>query len=174
MTDDDTVRYNVQMPKQLREDAKANAERGELAGEVRDVFRRKAYGMGGEETPSEIEQTKAELREVRDQIDEFRAKRDRIDRKIQTKESRVTRLEERLSELKDERSEVNAKLDVLENMLRNGERMWPVRIKNAVDVDRGTAEELYQELQARNGELPPVAFEEPDIDTPADWRKADR
>lgn len=160
------------MPETLREDAKSNSERGELASEVRDVFRRKAYGLGESETPSEIEQTKAELREVRNQIDKWRAKRDRMDTKIQTKEARANRLEERLSELKEERSEMGTYLEVLENMLQNGERMWPVRIKNAVNVDPETAGELYQELQARNDELPEAAFEEPGINTPTDWREA--
>lgn len=172
MTDTDkTVRYNVQMPETLREDAKANSERGELASEVRDVFRRKAYGLGESETPSQIEQTKAELREVRNQIDEWRAKRDRIDAKIKTKEARANRLEERLSDLEEERSEMDTYLEVLENMLQNGERMWPVRIKNAVDVNRDTAGELYEELRARNGELPDAAFDEPSIHTPSDWRE---
>ena len=168
-----TVRYNVQMPETLREDAKANAERGELAEEVRNVFRQKAYGLGESHRPSEVEQTKAELREVRNQIDEWRVKRDRIDAKIQTKEARANRLEERLSELKEQQSDLGAKLDVLENMLRDGDRMWPVRIKNAVDVDKHTAQELYHELKERNGELPAAAFEEPTIHAPADWREAE-
>lgn len=171
MSDDETVRYNVQMPQTLREDAKANAERGELAADVRDLFRRTAYGLGESETPTEVEQTKAELREVRNQIDRARADRDKLDAKIQTKETRAARLEERLSELKEERSEMNTSLEVLENMLQNGERMWPVRIKNAVDVDASTATELHEELQARNDELPAAAFEEPGIHTPTDWRE---
>lgn len=164
------VRFNVQMPKQLREDAKENTQRGELSEEVRELFRRKAYGMGAGERPSKTEQLKAELREVRTRIDDKRHERDKIDAEIQSLETRAARLEERLSELKEERSEMEQSLDVLENMLQNGERMWPVRIKNAVDVDHDTAKELYQQLRAENAELPDAAFEEPGVHTPTDWR----
>jgi len=173
MSESEKVRYNVAMPKSLREDAKANAERGELAEEVRDLFRRTAYGTAEKEAVTETERVKAELREVRRQVDEYRAKRDRIDAKISTKEARATRLEERLSELEQERSEMEASLDVLENMLQNGERMWPTRIKNAVDVDADTAHKLFAELKAQNNELPDAAFTEPGVHDPTDWRDAD-
>jgi len=159
------------MPEDLREDAKRNAERGELSEEVRDMFRRKAYGIGDSEKPSELEQAEAELEEVRNSIDELRLKRSQIDAKIQSKENRETRLEERIDRLKQEREEVNQTLTVLENMLQNGERMWPTRIKNAVDVDQDTAQELYTILQDENPELPQEAFEEPPIHAPADWRE---
>ncbi|QAS68888.1 hypothetical protein HFTV1-gp55 [Haloferax tailed virus 1] len=174
MTDKEDVRFNVIMPQTLRDDAKKNAERGELSEEVRDLFRRKAYGIGSSEQPSEIDETKAELREVRAQIDDLRHKRSQIDAKIQTKETRAARLEERISELQDQRDEVQQSLDVLENMLQNGERMWPKRIENAADVDEGTSHELYQELQTRNSELPKAAFEQPTVKTPADWREEQR
>lgn len=170
MTDDkETVRFNVQMPEDLREDAKRNAERGELSEEVRNLFRRKAYGIGDTAKPSELEQAEAELEEVRNSIDNLRLKRSKIDAKIQSKENRETRLEERIDRLKAEQEEVNQSLDVLENMLQNGERMWPVRIKNAVDVDIDTAQELYLKLQDENPELPAEAFEEPAIHAPNDW-----
>lgn len=169
MSDED-VRFNVQMPKSLRDDAKANTDRGELSQEVRDLFRRKAYGMGDSERPSELDEKKAELREVRNQIDDLRHKREKLNAKIQSKETRAVRLEERVSELEENKGEMEQTLTVLENMLTNGERMWPVRIKNAVDVDRGTAESLYEELKSRNSELPPEAFEEPGVHTPTDWR----
>jgi len=172
MSDDDYVRFNVRMPRKLRDDAKRNTERGELAEETRDVFRRKAYNIDPDGQPSELEQTKAELRDVRNSIDELRHERSKIDAKIDSEETRAARLEERLSELKQERGEIEQSLTLLENMLQSGDRMWPTRIKTAVDVDRGTANELYEELKSRNTELPEEAFEEPSIHTPADWKEA--
>jgi len=172
MTDkDEKVRFTVQMPEDLREDAKRNSERGELSDNIRDLFRRKAYGIGDSESPSELEQAEAELQEVRNSIDDLRLKRSKIDAKIQSKENRETRLEERIDRLKAEQEEVNQSLDVLENMLQNGERMWPVRIKNAVDVDIDTAQELYLKLQDENPELPQEAFEEAGIYEENDWRE---
>lgn len=170
MTDESAVRFTVQMPEDLREDAKRNSERGELSEEVRDLFRRKAYGIGDTDKPTELEQTEAELEEVRNSIDDLRLQRSKIVAKIQSKENRETRLEERIDRLKQESEEINQTLTVLENMLQNGERMWPVRIKNAVDVDQDTAQELYMKLQDENPELPQEAFEEPGVHTPNDWR----
>jgi len=170
MSDDDKVRFNVRMPEQLRDDAKRNSERGELADEVRDVFRRKAYGTGATDNPSEIEEKRAELRETRERLDEKRRKRGKIENQIQSLETRTARLEEQISELEEERDELEQTLDTLENMLQSGERMWPVRIKNAADVDPDTARDLYEELRGRNAELPDEAFEEPTVQSPADWR----
>ena len=172
MSDDD-VRFNVQMPESLREDAKANAERGDLSEEVRDLFRRKAYGTGGVEQVSELEETKAELREVRNRIDSKRMDRSQLDAKIQSLEARANRLEERVAELQEKNDKETQYLEVLEEMLKNGTRLWPVMIKNKIDVDIDTAKSLYQELQGRNAELPDAAFAEPKIHQPADWREVD-
>jgi chromosome segregation ATPase len=169
MSEDDKVRFNVKMDEKLRDDAKRNTERGELSEEVRSVFRRKAYGIDSEGKPSEIERKKAQLRDVRDSIDKKRRERERINAEISAEETRATRLEERISELEEERDELGQAVDMLENMLHDGDRMWPVRIKNAVDVDLSTANELYQQLQERNAELPEAAFTEPRVEDPVDW-----
>lgn len=171
MTDkDDEVRYNVKMRKQLREDAKRNTERGELAQEVRNVFREKAYGHGARESVSELERKQAELSEVRDRIDDLRDERAKIEREIESQERRETRLEEQIQRLEQSQSEMQQSLDVLENMLQNGDRMWPVKIKNAVDVDRSTANKLYEELKDRNPDLPDKAFSEPGIHDSNGWK----
>jgi predicted nucleic acid-binding Zn-ribbon protein len=172
MTDDDYVRYTVQMPRELREDAKRNTERGELAEEVRDVFRQRAYGIGGTDSPSELDKVKAELRDVRQTIDDLRHRRRQLDAEIEAKETRATRLEERIEALEEERSELETTVDMLENLLLDGDRMWPTRIKNAADVDPSTAEEIYHELRDRNPDLPDAAFEEPALSDPADWTEA--
>jgi len=170
--DDDKVRFNVKMDEKLRDDAKRNTERGELSEEVRSVFRRKAYGIDSEGKPSEIERKKAELRDVRDAIDEKRRERERINAEISAEETRATRLEERISELEQQRDELGQAVEMLENMLHDGDRMWPTRIKNAVDVDSATATELYEQLQERNSELPDAAFTEPAVNDPVNWRNA--
>lgn len=169
--EEETVRFNVQMSRKLREDAKRNTDRGELSEETRNLFRRKAYGIGSSAESSELDQAKAELREARNNVDQLRHERSMLDAKIESEESRVARLEERIDNLEEERNEMQTKVDMLENMLHNGERMWPVRIKNAADVDIETATKLYDELQDRNDELPEEAFEEPDVSTPANWMK---
>lgn len=174
MTDDPTneeVRYNVKMPKKLREDAKRKTERGELSQEVRDLFRRKAYGADASEEFSELEQKKAELREVRRDIDRLRDDRADIENKIEAKERRETRLEEEIGRLEQETEQLKTHFEMLENMLHSGEYIWPVRIKNAADVDASTARQLHRELRDRNPEVPERAFEEPHIHDPDDWRE---
>lgn len=174
MTDDPTaeeVRYNVKMPEKLREDAKRKTKRGELSQEVRDLFRRKAYGADASQEFSELEQKKAELREVRRDIDRLRDNRADIENKIQSKERRVTRLEEQIERLERETDQLETQLEMLENMLQNGEYIWPVRIKNAADVDAETAKQLHQQMKSRNPEVPERAFEEPHIHDPDDWRE---
>jgi len=164
------VKYNVQMPEDLRDDAKRRAERGELAEEVRSLFRRKAYGADGTGETTELQEKKAELTEVRQQIDNLRLKRSQIDSKIEGKESRATRLEEQIEALENENNQLETKIEMLENMLTEGTPLWPTYIKNTADVDTSTAHKLYEELKGRNRELPDVAFEEPSIDDSNDWR----
>jgi len=164
------VRFNTKMSKRLRDDAKRNCERGELSDAIRDLFRRKAYGEQGTTGKSEVEKVRAELREVRRHIDDLRKERADIENEIESQERRQARLEERLDNLEREKNELDQTLQTLENMLQSGERMWPTKVKNAADVDRGTAEKLYQQLKDRNDELPAAAFEEPGVHTPSDWR----
>jgi chromosome segregation ATPase len=172
MTDqkDDEVRYNVKMRRQLREDAKRNCERGELADEVRNLFRRRAYGEDAAGKTTELDKAKAEIREVRKRIDDLRDDRAEIENEIESQERRANRLEERIDQLEHSQSQLEQAVEMLENMLQSGERMWPTRIKNAADVDVSTADQLYQQLQDRNPELPPEAFEEPNIHASNDWR----
>jgi len=170
---DDEVRYNVKMRRQLRDDAKRNTERGELAENVRELFRRKAYGEGATGTTTEVERLKAELREVRERIDDLRDERSKIETEIQSQERRANRLEERIDQTEQQQSELDQTLNTLENMLQNGERMWPTRVKNAADVDKGTAQKIYQQLRNRNAELPNAAFTEPAVHESTDWRDLD-
>jgi len=167
----DEVRYNVKMPKKLREDAKRNVQRGELSQEVRDLFRRKAYGADASQEFSELEQKKAELRSVRRDIDRLRDDRADIENEIQSKERRETRLEEEIERLEQQTDQLETQLEMLENMLHSGEYIWPVRIKNAADVDIETAKQLHRELQDRNVDVPQTAFEEPALHAPDDWSR---
>lgn len=167
------VRYNVKMPKKLRDDAKRNADRGELAQQVRDVFRRKAYGTGIEEEYTELEEKRHELEAVRAHIDELRFERSKIETEIESEETRAARLEEQIARLEEESDQLQTQLEMLENMLLDGERMYLDRVKMAADVDEETALELHERLKQRNSELPPHAFERGPMHENDDWREAE-
>lgn len=166
---DEQVRYNVQMPRKLREDAKRNCERGELAEAVRDVFRRKAYGCGST-APSETERVTAELRDARRHLDELRHDRNMKDTKIQAQETRVARLEERKDAAEARQSDIEETIDRLQALLSDGERLWPTRIKNETGCSTGRATELHKALKDRNPDVPDTAFLEPGVSDPTDWR----
>jgi len=170
---DDNVRFTVQMPERLREDAKRNSERGELSEQIRDLFRRQAYGAQAGTQPTEVERKKQELEEVRQHIDDLRHKRSKIETEIESQETRATRLEEQISKLEKEQDKLAQTIETVENMLHTGNRMWPTRLKNAADVDRATAEELYERLRERNPDVPDVAFEEPSVHGENDWREVE-
>ena len=165
---DDTVRFNVQMPRHLREDAKRKTERGELAEETRDLFRRLAYGHDGTKQNPEVDRVKAELRDARDHLDTLRSKRRRIEADIEDEESRITRLEERLDNLQASEEKFENAVETLEQVLLNGGRIFPERIDD--DLNAGA---VIQELKERNPEIPDYAFEVAGKgpEDPADWRE---
>lgn len=166
MTDkDEEVRFNVKMRRQLRDDAKRNSERGELSEDVRDLFRRKAYGVDGTTDNSELERAKAELRDVRERTDDLRKERRRIDAEIETQETRAARLEERISKMEEQGEKFETVVDTLESMLLNGARVFPERVDNDVDAER-----VINELKQRNPDVPDHAFRLARIEEPNDWR----
>lgn len=167
--EEDDTRVAVRMPKKLRDDAKRNTEYGELSERVRELYREMAYGPQNGAGETELEKKRAELREVRNTIDDLRQERAEIDTEIQSYEQRATRLEERIDALEDAHDELGTKLEVLQNMLDNGQRMWPAYIKNTVDVDISTAKRLHQDLRDENPALPEAAFSEPGVHDPVDW-----
>ena len=166
---DEAVRFTVQMPPTLREDAKESTERGELAEEIRDLFREKAYGVGGTESSTQLERKQAELERVQRNKEDARHDRNKLNSKIQTLEQREERLKAEIDELQQDKEQIDQWLATLERMVQNGTRMWPRRIKNELGVDSDTARELYDRLKAQNANLPDEAFSEPSIHTPSDW-----
>lgn len=166
---DDEVRFNVKMRRQLRNDAKRNTERGELSEEVRDLFRRKAYGLDSESENSELDRLEAELTDVRDRIDELRRDRRKIDAEIESQETRATRLEERISKLEQRSDKFSTVVDTLESMLLDGARIYPERVDDELDAKR-----VMAELQDRNPDVPDYAFRLSKPHEPIDWREVDR
>lgn len=169
---DKEVRFNVKMPQTLREDAKRNADRGELSEDVRKLFRRKAYGLGRGEFTTELEETEAELESVRNELDDLRRKRNELEAKISSKEARENRLVEKRDRLKEEQDDRSQTLDMLENMLKDGERVFLERIENYADVETETARTILQQLKDRNPDMPEDAFKLSEPQEPLNWKQA--
>lgn len=162
---DDPVRFNTTMNRRLRDDAKRETEHGELADEIRDLFRRIAYGTDGEEQ-GELDRVRAELEAVRDRKDDLRRERRRVDAEIESVESRETRLEERIETLESKDDKFDTVVETLESFLLDGQRIIPSRVDDDLDPHR-----VIEELQARNPDVPAVAFETPAQGDPVDWRE---
>jgi len=162
---DDEVRFNVKMRQQLRDDAKRNTERGELSEDVRDLFRRKAYGVAGDET-SELERKKAELRDVRGRKDELRQERRRINAELESQEDRETRLEEQIAQLEERDDKFSTVVETLETMLLDGARIFPERVDDDLDAQR-----VIDELKERNPDVPDSAFRLANPNEENDWRQ---
>ena len=163
---DDDVRFNVKMRRQLRDDAKRNTERGELSEDVRDLFRRKAYGEAGTSKNTELEQKQAELDDVRDRVDELRRERRKIDAEIESQESRATRLEEQISRMEEQTDTFDTVVATLESMLLDGARIFPERVDDELDSKR-----VINELKDRNPDVPDYAFRLARVDEATDWRE---
>jgi len=169
MTDkDEEVRFNVKMRRQLRDDAKRNTERGELSEDVRDLFRRKAYGVEGMSENTELQRAKAELRDVRSRVDDLRKERRRIDAEIETQETRAARLEERISKMEERGEKFSTVVETLESMLLDGARVFPERVDDDLDAER-----VIAELKDRNPDVPDHAYRLATVEEPNDWRNVD-
>jgi len=165
--DDEQVRFTVQMPKRLRKDAKRKAERGELSEEIRDLFRRMAYGISDTSGNTEIDKLNAELRDVRARIDDLRKRRRQVDVEIEAQEDRAARLEERVSNLEERADSFETTVNTLEKMLLDGTRIFPERIDDDLNATR-----VIEALKERNPDVPPCAYDVAEPYEPNDWREA--
>jgi len=165
---DEEVRFNVKMRRQLREDAKRNTDRGDLSEDVRDLFRRKAYGHSAKSENTELERTRAELQEVRDRIDDLRRDRRKIDAEIESQETRATRLEERVERLEGKSDNFETVVETLEAILLDGGRIFPERVDDDLEAER-----VIRKLKERNPDVPSYAFELSHPNEPTDWRKVE-
>lgn len=163
---DDDVRFNVQMPRRLRDDAKRDTDHGELSAEIRDLFRRIAYGGTG--GSSELDRVRSELDSVRDHIDDLRRQRRKIDAEIESKETRATRLEERIEKLESKSEQFDTTVETLEKVLLDGSRVFPNRIDDDLDASR-----VIEELKERNPDVPDHAFRLAKPHEPNNWRDAE-
>lgn len=154
--DEDIVRTTVRMPRHLRDAAKAKTDHGELSEMVRGVYRRIAFGEDVEEH-AQLEQ---ELRRAREEKDDIRSEIRALQADLEEVERREARLEERLSEKNSRADKYDGALQTLEGMLMRGERVFvdhPV-VKDAARVGGVPQEEVIEELQTRNPEIPDHAF----------------
>lgn len=153
-------KYDDQLNFKINENAKKAAkqklEHGELSRRLRRVVEEIAFG----EEVSKATRYEQRLRTLRERKDELRADRRVIDAEIEEVELEIARVEEQLSHLDKREDKYDAALEMLEETLYEGGRVYPdhgqvVRAAQIGDVD---PEGVIEDLQERNPSIPEHAF----------------
>lgn len=164
--DEDVVRTTIRMPRNLRDEAKAQAEHGQLSEMVRDVFREIAFG----EDINKREQYKRQLERIRDDKDDIRADIRDLQTELEKLEAQEARLEERLNETTSLRDKYDGMLEMLEHELYSGENIFAehAAVKRAARTSNLEPDQVIEELKERNPEIPEYAFE-PKMHADREW-----
>jgi len=154
--DEEVVRTTIRMPRNVRDEAKAQTEHGELSEMVRELYREVAFG----EEINKREQYKKQLERVRDDKDEIRSKIRELQTQLDNLESKEARLEERLNETTSLRDKYDGMLEMLEHEIYSGENIFAehAAVKRAARTSNLDPEEVIEELKERNPEIPEYAF----------------
>ncbi len=158
MSGDDHVRVTHRVPSHVRDAAQDRTEHGELSEEVRSLYQRIAFG----EEVAEHDTVRRELERVRDEKDDTRRQIRELQAELEELERRETRLEEKLSKHTSRQDKYEGHLEALETQLRDGTHIWPDHpgVKRAANTAEMEPEEVIEELQERNPEVPDYAFQD--------------
>lgn len=163
---DDQVQVSHLVPEQLRDDAKANAEHGELSEAVRQVYRIVAYG----EDRESVGRLKLELEQARLKQKKLDEQREQIAEEIETATERIDSLESRIDDAETRDDRYVRKLESLEASVREGFRVFAEHadVKEAAKMNGTDPTQVISDLQERNPELPDEAFE-PKMESDVAW-----
>jgi chromosome segregation ATPase len=154
MSDDAQINFNVDSD--AKKLAKEQLDYGELSERLRETVEQIAFG----EEVSKHTQLQERLRTLREKKDDLRAQRRELDAQLETVEQDIARIEEQLSELDKREDRYEAALEMLEETLAEGGRVFPdhgqvVRAARLGDVDE---QQVIADLKERNPSVPEHAF----------------
>lgn len=173
MSEDDEkqmVTFNIDLD--TYQQAKEKLEHGQMSQELRMKLKRIAYGTDAskrEQLREELHTLREDKRDIEREISNLREQRSEKTRKIE-------RVEQRLDDLRDIEGEYNGALEMLESRLLQGERIHENLdgVENAAQLGEKTKQDVLEDLQDRNPEVPLYAFELSPVHEETDWRVADR
>lgn len=156
MTDDDKTQVHFTVDRHAKDLAKEKLEFGELSSILRDEVRRVAFG----EEISKRERLQERLNQLREDRDDLRAEKRQIETDIEEKETEIARVEERLSGLERREDRYEGNLEMLEETLRQGGRVFEDhgQVIKAAKTGGKEPEDVIQELRERNPDIPDHAF----------------
>lgn len=161
------VRYTVRVPKSAKELAMDKTEHGEMAEKIRTTFQTVAFG----EEVGERSQLERELNEVRKKKDDMRAEIRKLQTELENLEQRETRIEDSLSSLSSKDDKFEGMLEMLEELLYDGTRMFPDngKVQKAAAMGGLEPEGVIKKLKERNPGVPDHAFKSK-MHTSRQWR----
>lgn len=147
---------NVDVDGDAKELAKDKLGHGGLSRVVRERIEEIAYG----EEVSKHTRLEQRLQSLREQKDELRAQRREVDAEIEDVEQEITRIEEQLSHLDKREDKYDAALEMLEETLAEGGRVFPDhgQVIRAARIGGVDEEHVIADLQERNPSVPEHAF----------------
>lgn len=154
----DRSQVHFEVNRQAKELAKEKLEFGELSKVLRDEVRRVAFG----EEISKRQRLTERLEKLREERDSLRADMRRIETEIDEKETEIARVEERMGGLERKEERYEAQIEMLEDQLFKGTRLWEDhgQVIKAAKTGEKQPKEVLQELQDRNPEIPEYAFQD--------------
>jgi chromosome segregation ATPase len=152
--DKDQINFTVE--KSAKDLAKEKLEHGELSTELRETIHRIAYG----EEISKRERLHKQLAEKRDAKDSKRAEKRELEAEIEEIEGEIARIEERLDGMERREDKYEATLEMLEETLYAGGRIFEDhgQVIKAAKIGGVDEADVIDELQERNPSIPDHAF----------------
>lgn len=152
--------YDDQLHVQVDGDAKELAKEQLGHGGLSEAVRRRIDEIAYGEEVSKHTRLSQRLQTLRNEKDELRSKRRELDAQIEEVEQKVTRIEEQLSHLDKREDKFDAALEMLEETLHSGDRVWPEhgQVQRAARIGGVEPTDVIERLQERNPSVPEFAF----------------
>lgn len=136
--------------------AKDKLDHGELSTELRETIHRIAYGQ----EISKRERLQRQLADLRDDKDSIRSTIREKQAELEEVEDKITRVEERLDGMERREDKYDATLQMLEEKLYDGGRVFEDhgQVLKAAKIGGKEPEDVITELKERNPSVPDHAF----------------
>lgn len=163
MSDEETAIASAEVPKSTYELAKDKLPYGGISKEIRGLIERIAHGDDLNQR-SRLEQR---LRNLREQRRELQQERREIDVRIENIDSRIQTAEREVSQLTEVEERYEAKIEMLEQRLRDPDNEYfhllpDLRAVRRIAEETGREPEgVVADIRDRNPDVPEYAFEEP-------------
>lgn len=160
---EETTIASAEVPKTTYEVAMDKLPYGGLSKEIRGLVERIAHG----DDMNQRGRIEKRLRDLREQRREYQEERREIDTRIENVDDRIRTAEEELANLSETEERYEAKIEMLEQRLRDpdGEYFHLLPDLNAVrSIANETGREpegVVQDVRDRNPDVPDYAFEAP-------------